>query len=103
MTTEQSECLAEATKEIARFTEILHRRIHGQLRYDLEVNLPEARVKRQEMRTHALRSGIVSAIGEWLRWDSEQTNLQPLTLTSRFRANRGRLCHLAANAGLCQS
>jgi hypothetical protein len=75
MTTEQSESLAEATNEIARFTEILHRRIHGQLRYDLEVNLPGARVKRQEMRTHALRSGIVSAIGEWLQWDPEQITL----------------------------
>ena len=60
-----------AANEIARFSEILQRRILHQLTYDLLQNRRVGRVTDGDFKRHALRIGIVAAIGEWCQWDGD--------------------------------
>ena len=46
---------------------------YGQLTYDIYTNVPTETLTRLEVVDHAVKSGTVSALGELLHWDIDQT------------------------------
>jgi hypothetical protein len=63
--------LAAANEELGRFIVILMKRCNAQATYDLFENVLTNRVKQENVPGHAMRVGLVSAIGEYLGWDCD--------------------------------
>jgi len=68
---ELTACMAEAMAELSRFEALLHRYFAMQFPYNLHTNLPSGIVRREDLPQHTLRSALVSAIGEFHRWEPD--------------------------------
>lgn len=68
---DQSHSITEAVEEMSRFIAILHKQFGSQLPHDVLYNLPNGMVQRDELPKHAVRVALVSAIGEYLNWGTE--------------------------------
>lgn len=64
-------CMAEAMAELSRFEALLNKYFAMQFPYDLHTNLPSGLVRREDLAQHALRSALVSAIGELCGWEPD--------------------------------
>jgi hypothetical protein len=68
-------CIAEAMSELSRFLGILHTRFGSQLPYDILTNLPNGLVQRDQLAERALRVALVSTVGEYFGWDTDEVTI----------------------------
>jgi hypothetical protein len=65
-------CMTEGIEEFSSFVATLHRRLASQLPHDVLNNVPRGLVRFEAVSKHAVRTALVSAIGEYLSWDTEE-------------------------------